>query len=86
MPGQNIAPEAAPGDEIDALFDYGVDEDELFRDFEPNMAAPAAPALPAPPPRAVDLGIDEEITVKKTRVPIAKLDENRCVNRTDDNF
>lgn len=75
MPGQIIAPENVPGDRIDELFDYGVDEDDVFRDFQPNMTAPALPLLKPIP----DIGINEEITVKKTRAPIAKLDENRWV-------
>ena len=79
MPGVNTAAVvAAPHDDLDDLYDYSVDAEDVFRDFQPTMDAPL-PNLAPTRPKAADLGIDEEIQVAKKRAPIAKLDENRYI-------
>lgn len=74
---------AAPADDMDDLFDYNVNLDDIFRDVDTNMNVPARATNAAPPPagraNSVGLGIDEEIKVRKARQPIAKLDEDRYV-------
>ena len=74
---------ATAHDDLDDLFDYNVDADDVFRDVETNLGNPirGATAAPAPAQRNIGagLGIDEEIKVAKTRKPIPKLDEDRCV-------
>jgi hypothetical protein len=57
----------------DGLYDYGVDDDNLFQEFEPRLNA--KPTVETT--KTADLGIDEEIQVKKKRTPIAKLDETK---------
>ncbi|MCJ1414136.1 chromosome segregation in meiosis- protein [Xylographa parallela] len=77
MPAQTTtAPPPPASDDLDDLFNYDVDTDDVFRDYHPAMDAPARPTSPTRP-RATDLGIDEEIQVAKKRRPIAKLDDNR---------
>ncbi|KAL8790552.1 MAG: hypothetical protein Q9195_006296 [Heterodermia aff. obscurata] len=76
----------APADDMDDLFDYNVDLDDIFRDVDTNMNVPARAANAAPPPPAgransVGLGIDEEIKVRKARQPIAKLDADRLLSQ-----
>ncbi|MCJ1281224.1 chromosome segregation in meiosis- protein [Xylographa opegraphella] len=70
-----------PGDDLDDLFNYDVETDDVFRDYNPAMDAPVQSTTP-PQPKATDLGIDEEIQVTKKRKPIAKLDETRRVDAT----
>lgn len=73
---------AVPADDLDDLFDYNVNMDDVLRDVDPNMDAPAAPKPPAKvsgKENAIGLGIDEEIKVVKQRKPVPKLDEERCV-------
>ena len=73
---------AVPADDLDDLLDYDVNMDEVLRDVDPNMDAPAAPKPPAKAggkENAIGLGIDEEIKVVKQRKPVPKLDEARCV-------
>lgn len=76
-------PVAVPTDDVDDIFDYNANLDDIFRDVDTNMDIPARRANSAARPAAragsVGLGIDEEIKVKKARQPIAKLDENRLV-------
>lgn len=72
-------PTAAP-DELDDLFNYDAENDQ----DAVNGGVVNAPR-PAPGGDTVgagDLGIDEEIKVRKPRAPIAKLDEDRQVCRT----
>ncbi|MCJ1431128.1 chromosome segregation in meiosis- protein [Xylographa pallens] len=77
MPAQTTtASPPAASDDLDDLFNYDVDTDDVFRDYNPAMDAPVRNTSPARP-KATDLGIDEEIQVAKKRRPIAKLDENR---------
>ena len=75
-------PAAAPAhDDLDDLFDYNVNTDDVFRDVDTNMNVPARAGSVAPRPAQPDsgagLGIDEEIQVVKTRKPVPKLDEDR---------
>lgn len=69
-----------PGDALDDLLDYDVDRNDVFRDVDTNMdiskrLSPSARQTESNP----GLGIDEELKIAKRRKPIAKLDENRCV-------
>ena len=77
------AASAAPADDMDDLFDYNVNLDDIFNDVDTNMNLPARSTNAGPPPagrvNSVGLGIDEEIKVRKTRQPIAKLDEDRYI-------
>ena len=73
---------ALPADDIDDLFDYDVNMDEVLRDVDPIMDAAAAPRPPAKASgkeNTTGLGIDEEIKVVKQRKPVPKLDEGRFV-------
>jgi len=79
---------AAAGDELDDLFDYNVNLDDVFRDVDTNMQAPTASKPTAIPSRTktssskVDsLGIDEEVKVQRKRAPVAKLDEDRLLSK-----
>jgi hypothetical protein len=71
----------AGGEQLDDLFDYDVDLDDVFRPL-----SPLKPIEPAAEKKALGrgqnglgLGIDEEVEVtKKQRAPRVKLDENRC--------
>lgn len=65
-------------DDLDNLFNYEVDND-IFKDVDINMdIAPKAPAGQDKDKSVFGgLGLDEEIQVRKKRVPIAKLDETR---------
>ena len=74
---------APANDELDDLFDYNVNLDDVFRDVDTNMRAPEQPPKPSKAKnnsksRHVDsLGIDEAVKVEKKRAPVAKLDEAR---------
>ena len=71
---------AVPRDDLDDILDYDVNMDDVLRDIDPNMDAPAAPKFPAKSTRienGISLGIDEEIKVVKQRKPVPKLDEAR---------
>ena len=79
MPAQTTTVSPSPaGDDLDDLFNYDVETDDVFRDYNPAMDAPVRSTSPARP-KTTDLGIDEEIQITKKRKPIAKLDENRQV-------
>ncbi|MCJ1405190.1 chromosome segregation in meiosis- protein [Xylographa trunciseda] len=81
MPAQTTAASPPPaGDDLDDLFNYDVETDDVFRDYNPAMDAPVRTTSPARP-KATDLGIDEEIQVAKQRRPVAKLDENRLLSQ-----
>ena len=69
-------------DELDDLFDYNVNLDDVFRDVDTNMRATEQLSRPSKAKnnssRHVDsLGIDEAVKVEKKRAPVAKLDETR---------
>ena len=72
---------AVPRDDLDDLFDYGVnDADDPFREFNANLNAPIQedPSRTSKvTKRGADLGIDTEIKVTKKRAPTAKLNEDR---------
>ncbi|MCJ1379313.1 chromosome segregation in meiosis- protein [Xylographa soralifera] len=65
MPAQTSTSPPPAGDDLDDLFNYDVNTDDVFRDYNPAMDAPARPTSPARP-SAADLGIDEEI---QTTIP-----------------
>lgn len=71
----------AAHDELDDLFNYDVDQDDVFRDYQPQMDLPILPAQ-TNKSKLADLGIDEEIQVTTKRKPIAKLDEERSSTRS----
>ena len=76
---------ALPIDDLDDLFDYDVNMNDVLRDVDLNMDAPAEPKIPAKASgkeNAIGLGIDEEIKVVKQRKLVPKLDEARCVTET----
>ena len=73
------------GDDLDDLFDYDVNMNDVLREVDTNMDAPAVQkptAATGSRDRDVGLGIDEEIKISKPRRPVAKLDESRYVNRS----
>lgn len=75
-PGGNAAPPTR--DDLDDLFNYDANIGDTFQDVEGNEDAAATNARRRDTARAdADLGIDEEIKIKKPRRPIAKLDEER---------
>lgn len=68
------APSGREGD-LDDIFNYDAEADQ-------NAVTTGRTTAPRPPPEqqaydAGNLGIDEEIKVRKPRAPIAKLDEDR---------
>ena len=77
-------PAAPLADDLDDLFDYDVNVDDVFRDVDTNIHAPVrentAVSRPKDSATGNTLGIDEEIKVVKKRVPVPKLDEGRYVN------
>lgn len=79
---------AVPNDDMDDLFDYNANLDDIFRDVDTNMNVSSrgtnATSQPARAGDDLGLGIDEEIKVKKARQPIAKLDEDRFVRTVTD--
>lgn len=75
---------AVPADDLDDLFNYDVNMDDVLRDVDPDMDAPVGPKLSdesGEKENAIGLGIDEEIKVVKQRRPVPKLDEPRCVSQ-----
>lgn len=81
-------PSAPPGDELDDIFNYAANMDDVFRDVDTNMRPSAREDNPSQARNtshtnnADSLGIDEQIKVTKKRAPIPKLDEGRCVQPT----
>ena len=70
------------GDNIDDLFDYDVDMNDVFREIDTNLDAPSkkSPSRKAEgKENGAGLGIDEEIRITKKRRPVVKLDESRSV-------
>ena len=79
MPGiTEDAPTAGGRDELDDLFDYDVNVDDVFRRAEEDANRQVA-GEQAARKKPADLGIEEEIQVVKKRAPIAKLDDERFV-------
>jgi hypothetical protein len=80
MPAATTPPPPPAGaiDDLDDLFNYDVADDDVFRDFVPNMDAPPQPKTNGNAETQADLGL-EEIQVAKARKPVAKLDEGRWV-------
>lgn len=65
-------------DDLNDLFNYDANIGDTFRDVEGNDDAAATNARRRDTERAdADLGIDEEIKIRKPRRPIARLDEDR---------
>lgn len=64
--------------DLDSLFNYDIDNNDLFREIDTNIQAPEnASAKRKATELGGGLGIDEEITITKKRKPVAKLDEAR---------
>ncbi len=76
--GPSTAPDPAT-EEMDDMFDYTVDMQDMFRDVNVNMDAPSErQAANLKPKNGRDvLGLDEEVKVTRKRQPVAKLDEER---------
>ena len=79
----NLEASAAPEGGVDDLYNYDVDTNDAFREFEsridqPNLQKRSSTAAGGSKPDG--LGIDEEIKITKKRDPVAKLDESRLVN------
>ncbi|KAI9726205.1 MAG: chromosome segregation in meiosis- protein [Chrysothrix sp. TS-e1954] len=69
-----------PGpDDLDDLFNYDRQIGDVFRDIGQNNATGAANAATVDLTGSRDLGIDEEVKVRKPRAPVAKLDEERLL-------
>lgn len=70
-----------PRDELDDLFDYVSRPGDIARAVENDVvAAPRMTGTANDLSYNADLGIDEEVKVRKARKPIAKLDEDRYVS------
>lgn len=69
----------APADDLDNLFDYHVDLENVFRDVDVNMDMPGGKqsAQSEPKVNRPELGIDEEVKITRKRQPVPKLDEDR---------
>ena len=65
----------APADDLDDLFNYDVNPEDVFRPFDTSLDVPSAPQKDEP--HKADLGIDEEIKPIRKRKPAPKLDEDR---------
>ncbi|KAL9588910.1 MAG: hypothetical protein Q9203_002281 [Teloschistes exilis] len=70
-------------DDLDDLFDYSVNIDEVFRDFENSNKADSEDwsAQQKTKGDSLGLGIDEEIKVAPKRQPVAKLDKKRLLSQ-----
>lgn len=76
LPGGNAAPPTR--DDLDDLFNYDRQLGDTFQDTDENNDA--ARTTERERDREIlgaDLGIDEEIKIRKPRKPVAKLDEER---------
>ena len=67
-------------DEIDDLFNLDNTLDDIFHGRKTKDGAARAETSQEKPGAAEGLGIDEEITIKKKRQPVAKLDVTRYVH------
>ena len=68
------------GDDLDDLYNYDIDADDAFRDFDADLTVPKSKETSKKPNAGtVDdvLGIKGEVKVAKKRAPVAKLDEAR---------
>ena len=77
-------PTAPSADELDEIFNYDVNLEDVFRDVDNIMRAPTRANNDIQPGNQINgdvLGIDEQIKVAKKRAPIPKLDEARYVIR-----
>ncbi|KAI9851279.1 MAG: hypothetical protein M1838_004113 [Thelocarpon superellum] len=87
-PARHVEPPAANPAAFDDLFDYDAAMDDMFRDVDTDMTAPA-PKPSGAARRAGDtedgvaggLGIDEEIQVTKKKRVTVKMDENRLLSQ-----
>ena len=71
-------PAPAQPDEFDELFNFDEDKEDPFRPFDTTIEAPTSPKKRSGTPPIADLGIDEAIKPIKRRIPVPKLDEDRC--------
>ncbi|KAL8735713.1 MAG: hypothetical protein Q9181_002716 [Wetmoreana brouardii] len=71
------------GDDLDDLFDYNVNVEEVFRDVDVSMTTnnEKEVAQTKSKDENLGLGIDEEIRVVKKRQPVARLDEKRLLSQ-----
>ncbi|KAL8761929.1 MAG: hypothetical protein Q9184_001998 [Pyrenodesmia sp. 2 TL-2023] len=80
-----MAPETSnlPADDLDDLFDYDVNMQDVFRDAKITMDVPIREHTAHTNSRDKDLGLglDEEIKVTKKRQPVPKLDDNRLLSQ-----
>ncbi|KAL8994738.1 MAG: hypothetical protein Q9169_005377 [Polycauliona sp. 2 TL-2023] len=72
-----------PAEAMDDLFDYTVDMEEVMRDVDVNMDAPADRQATQPKPKegGEGLGVDKPVEVTRRRQPVAKLDEDRLLSQ-----
>lgn len=73
-------PSAGGGDDLDDLFNYGVDDenDPFSENYKPPVAKDSANDLGSKGKSGSGLGLDEEVEVtRKPRAPRVKLDEHR---------
>ncbi|MCJ1355296.1 MAG: chromosome segregation in meiosis- protein [Icmadophila ericetorum] len=72
------------GDDLDDLYNYDIDADDAFRDFDADLTVPKSKeASKKLTTGTVDdvLGIKGEVKVAKKRAPVAKLDEDRLLSQ-----
>jgi replication fork protection complex subunit Csm3/Swi3 len=68
-----------PEDELDQILHDIIDDPDLNDQTKTQLAANSHNQQSSEKTKA-DLGIDEEVTIVKKRLPIPKLDDNRCVD------
>ena len=71
---------APPADELDEIFNYDVDVDDVFRDVDTNMRTTTRnndENQAGDNTNSDTLGIAEQVKPIKKRAPIPKLDEDR---------
>ena len=76
VPPNPRAGSTAP-DDLDRLFDYDEAVNDFFKDLPLDKGAPNDTTTAAAPTK----DIDEEITVKRTRKPVPKLDADRLLSQ-----
>ncbi|KAI9681818.1 MAG: chromosome segregation in meiosis- protein [Trizodia sp. TS-e1964] len=72
--------ENPPADELDDLFDYDIDANELFREIDTSILSSKNREAPSSRP-GVELGIDEEVKVARKKRVTVKLDEEKLLSQ-----